>query len=224
MASQQNIISRSLPFAVYIVFLATSDYLANPLSTLGIDEKWLYAIKISAVTSLLIYFWHHYSELRVKPVIKHFLYAAIAGILVFLAWILPYPTWALLSKDTAAFNPMQGQNEVAVVMWLSIRLLGASLIVPVMEELFWRSFIMRWIDNKRFLSLPPEKVTTYALLASSSLFALEHQLWLAGLFAGLIYAWLYKSYKNLWIPIFAHGVTNGLLGVWVVYTGNWQYW
>lgn len=93
-----------------------------------------------------------------------------------------------------------------------------------MEELFWRSFVMRWVDNKNFLSIRPENTSLYAYIASSVLFALEHNLWLAGLFAGLVYGALYIKYKNLWVPIFAHAVTNGLLGIWVVQTGNWQYW
>jgi CAAX prenyl protease-like protein len=94
----------------------------------------------------------------------------------------------------------------------------------MIEELFWRSYLMRWIDNKNFLSIAPESVSTFAYVGSACLFALEHHLWFAGLFAGLVYGELYKIYKNLWVPIFAHAVTNGVLGIWVVFSGNWQYW
>lgn len=224
MAFPQTIVARVLPFAVYILFLALADYLAPLMISLGADEQWLYAIRVVSVSALILYFWRGYSELIFKPTLNQFLIAVFAGLLVFLLWILPFPSWATLGADAEIVNPILGQDSVTAFLWLSIRILGAAVVVPLMEELFWRSFLMRWIDNKDFLNVTPEKVTVYALVASSVLFALEHQLWLAGLFAGLIYAYLYKQYKNLWVPIIAHAVTNGVLGIWVIFTGHWQYW
>jgi hypothetical protein len=102
--------------------------------------------------------------------------------------------------------------------------MGAAIVVPLMEELFWRSYVMRWFDKSDFLSVSPERVSGYAYLGSACLFALEHHLWLAGLIAGLVYGELYKTYKNLWVPIVAHAVTNALLGIWVLSTQHWSYW
>jgi CAAX prenyl protease-like protein len=53
---------------------------------------------------------------------------------------------------------------------------------------------------------------------------LAHTLWLAAIIAGLAYAWLYIRTGKLWVAVLAHAVTNGLLGAWVVFTGNWGYW
>jgi CAAX prenyl protease-like protein len=220
MVNQNNILPRVLPFAIYIFFLAFSDFISPLWNNLGMDSKWLYAVRVVLVSMALLYFWRDCSELTIKPIVKDFAYSAIAGLLVFLVWILPYPVWATLGDHVQAFNPILGQDG----LWLIIRLLGAALIVPVMEELFWRSFLMRWIDHRNFLNISPEKISLFALFASSSLFALEHHLWLAGLLAGLVYGVLYKISKNLWIPIFSHAITNGLLGFWVLQTGNWQYW
>jgi CAAX prenyl protease-like protein len=55
-------------------------------------------------------------------------------------------------------------------------------------------------------------------------FALEHHLWFAGLLAGVAYGWLYIRAGNLWVPVVAHTITNGLLGVWVLHTGHWEFW
>ena len=220
----QQALSRILPFAIYILFLALGDILAPLFSYLLIDIKWLYAIKITAVIAALLYFLSHYTELAKRPPLEDFLYAGVAGLIVFVVWIFPYPTWLVAGADAVGVNPIQGQNNLEAVIWLSTRIMGAALIVPIMEELFWRSFIMRWFDNRNFLSVDPEKISSFAYVGSACLFALEHNLWLAGLFAGLVYGELYKTYKNLWIPIFAHAVTNAVLGVWVVFTGNWQYW
>jgi CAAX prenyl protease-like protein len=106
----------------------------------------------------------------------------------------------------------------------SIRIFGASIVVPLMEELFWRSYFMRWITNHNFLELDPGKVGIWAFSITAVMFASEHNLFVAGVLAGIAYNWLYIRSRNLWVPIMAHSVTNGLLGLWVIYTHNWQFW
>jgi uncharacterized protein len=223
MLYQRTVLSRILPFVIYILFLALSDALSVALTWLHIDTKWAYVFRIVVVLSLLIYFWKDYIELKVRPRFYDFFYAAIAGSLVFIVWIFPYPTW-LGASDSISFNPFVHENQLATYGWMAARMFGAAMMVPIMEELFWRSFMMRWFDKDDFMSVSPERVSGYAFLGSSLLFASEHHLWLAGLFAGFVYAELYKNYKNLWVPIFAHAVTNGLLGVWVITTESWHYW
>jgi CAAX prenyl protease-like protein len=110
--------------------------------------------------------------------------------------------------------------------WLlvAIRIAGAALVVPVMEELFWRSFLMRWVDAPDFESVAPSQLSIKSFAITVVLFGVEHNLWLAGIVAGAAYSLLYMRHRNLWSPILAHAVTNGLLGVWVVRTGSWSYW
>ena len=93
-----------------------------------------------------------------------------------------------------------------------------------MEELFWRSFLLRWIDRREFLTADPRRASWLAFAISSALFAVEHSLWFAGLLAGLAYGWLYMRSRNLWIPIVSHATTNGILGIWILATGNWRFW
>ena len=220
----KNAIPRVIPFAIYILFLVAGSAIAQLFNDFSIDVKWLYLIKIISVIIALGFFWHRFDELSVKPPAQDFIYAGVAGLIVFVIWIFPYPSWLASGKEVAGINPMLEQMTLQNILWMTARVLGATLIVSVMEELFWRSFVMRWFDNKDFLALDPGKITAFAYIGSACLFALEHHLWLAGLFAGLVYGELYKTYKNLWIPIFAHAVTNFALGIWVVLTGNWQYW
>ncbi len=224
MSIKNPIISRAFPFALYIIFLALDDTLKVLFSTLNIDDRWLYMIRVITTSSVIVYFWKTYIELTEPPKATHLIIGLLVGILVFVIWIQPFPSWAMLGQDVTAFNPYQEDSTQTAVFWLSTRILGAALVVPVMEELFWRSFILRWLDNKDFLSLSPQKVSAFAIMSSSALFAMEHHLWLAGLIAGLLYALLYLKFKNLWVPIFAHAVTNGILGIWVVQTNQWQYW
>ena len=220
----KNAIPRAIPFAIYILFLISGNAIAQLFNDFSIDIKWLYVIKIISVIFALGYFWHRYDELRIKPQAEDFIYAAVAGLIVFVIWIFPYPSWLASGNEVAGINPMLEQMTLQNILWMTTRVLGATFVVSVMEELFWRSLIMRWFDTKDFLALDPGKITAFAYVGSACLFALEHHLWLAGLFAGLVYGELYKTYKNIWVPIFAHAVTNGMLGIWVVLTGNWQYW
>jgi CAAX prenyl protease-like protein len=112
------------------------------------------------------------------------------------------------------------------VLWplVAVRWIGAALIVPVMEELFWRSFLMRWIQSPQFESVVPQRVALKAIVLSTFVFVLAHTLWLAAIVAGLAYAWLYVRTGKLWTSVIAHAVTNGVLGVWVVATGRWAFW
>jgi CAAX prenyl protease-like protein len=93
-----------------------------------------------------------------------------------------------------------------------------------MEELFWRSFLLRWIQEKEFLALDPQQIGLRANLVCAVLFASEHSLWLAGLLAGLVYNYLYVRTGKLWVPIISHATTNAVLGGWILATGNWQFW
>jgi CAAX prenyl protease-like protein len=83
---------------------------------------------------------------------------------------------------------------------------------------------MRWIQQPVFESVSPAQVGLRAVVLSTFVFVLAHTLWLAAIVAGLAYAWLYIRTGKLWAAVLAHAVTNGVLGVWVVMTGNWQFW
>lgn len=222
---QRSVIVRIAPFAMYILCLALERPLSHALMMAGADARWLYAFKIGMVALLLLGFRNAYEELP-RPVrlsAWDYGFCILLGLTVFALWILPYPSWAVLDTgDAGGFNPTQNGE----IDWrlAGIRIAGAALIVPIMEELFWRSFIMRWLDHANFLKVDPARTSQRAFLITACLFAVEHNLWLAGLLAGIAYGWLYAKLRNLWAPVLAHGVTNGALGVWVVQTSAWHYW
>jgi CAAX prenyl protease-like protein len=173
---------------------------------------------------VLALFWPKYGELRgarsVAP--SQWLLAIVVGLGVFVAWIhLDHPGIAF--EAGRGFDPTAADGRIDPVL-AGMRLVGLALVVPVMEELFWRSFLMRWIDSRDFLAADPGRPSAFAFAATCGLFAMEHSLWLAGLVAGAAYGILYARTRNLWVPILSHAVTNGVLGVWIVTTGNWRFW
>jgi hypothetical protein len=215
---------RVLPFAMYMLFLAITPLLADTLS--NVDARWFYGIKIVAVVVVLALFWRHFGELGMPRLSwREAGLAWLVGLAVFVAWINLNGSWiSFMSNDPAdGYDPRTVAGNID--WWLAAtRLAGAALVVPIMEELFWRSLVMRWLDRSNFLAVDSRAVSLRALVASSVVFGFEHHLWLAGIVAGLAYGELYRRSGNLWVPLFAHGVTNGALGIWVLSTGSWQYW
>lgn len=225
MNSHISSLARTAPFAVYILFLALADPLSTWFSHMGLDVRWLYAMRIGAVGALLLLFAGNYQELKGRAARLNghsWAISVVTGIAVFAIWIMPLPQWAQMGSSTG-FNPLGSDGNIDF-MQAVVRLTGAAIVVPVMEELFWRSFLLRWIRNHDFLNVDPSTVGWMAFAIVAVLFGFEHSLWLAGIVAGAAYNWLYMARRTLWAPIVAHAVTNGLLGLWVLQTGNWQYW
>ena len=217
-------LARILPFVAFMVLLALRGAMPADGSW-GIDPKWVYGITVLVVGALLAWYWREYGELSAQllPDFKEFALAVVVGVLVFALWINLDAPWMRLGEASAIFIPVDANGQLQWPL-LIVRWIGAALLVPVMEELFWRSFLMRWVENPQFESVVPQRVGLKAVVLSTFVFVLAHTLWLAAIVAGLAYAWLYVRTGKLWVPIIAHAVTNGVLGLWVVMTGKWAFW
>jgi CAAX prenyl protease-like protein len=151
--------------------------------------------------------------------------AVLAGLLVWGLWIGldgHYPMFPFLG-DRVGFNP----NGLAPGMrwaFVSVRMLGLVAIVPLIEELFWRSFMMRWLIDPDFWKVPIGRVTPMAGGVSSALFALVHPEWLPALLTGLLWAGLLWRTKSLGACAASHATANLALGIYVILTGDWKFW
>ena len=215
---------RIVPFALFMALLALRGA-APEDGSWGFDARWLYAVTVAVVGAVLIFFWRDYGELarQTLPTLRETLLAVAVGVAVFAVWIQLDAPWMTLGEPSAGFVPL---TSAGAIDWplVAVRWIGAALLVPVMEELFWRSFLMRWIEQPVFEGVDPQRVGLRAVVLSSFVFVLAHTLWLAAAIAGLAYAWLYVRSGKLWLPVIAHAVTNGVLGAWVIATGNWRFW
>jgi len=213
---------RIAPFGTYVFFMVLEDVLLK-FGWEADDLRMLYAVKIAVVAGLLWVMRSAYSELRwpANSGFRIWVTAIAAGILVFVAWINLTAGWMVMG-EAIGFDPSDN-NEMDWFL-VAVRLIGAVLVVPVMEEIFWRSFLMRWLDHPDFLAVNPAQVGLKAFCVTAVLFAVAHSLWLAGLFAGIVYNLLYMRSGTLWSPILAHATTNGVLGIWIIYTGSWGFW
>lgn len=188
------------------------------------DIRWLAVLRGVAVAGVLAIFWRGYVELHRAPVATgaQWLTAFVTGVAVFVAWIV-FDDGVFAFETGPGFRPLRPDGSIDPVL-AGLRFASLVVVVPVMEELFWRSFLLRWLHRKEFLSVDPRTVPGWCMLVCSVLFALEHSQWFAGLLAGLAYGWLYLRTNNLWLPILSHGTTNALLGTWILATGQWKFW
>jgi len=213
--------ARVLPFVAYIAFIFVGDI----LSRLGVAPeplRWLYPVKIVVVLSLLWHYRRLYTELCWNDLsIRQVLVACLVGIAVWGLWINLDVDWMMVGASQG-FDPRTDDRIDWIFVFL--RIAGAALVVPVMEELFWRSFLMRWIESVDFLRVSPGQIKARAFIVTMILFGVEHNLWFAGVVAGAVYGIVYVRGARLSLAVIAHGVTNGILGLWVVLTGQWNFW
>lgn len=203
-----------VPFVTFLAFTGLASY--TPLSLL-----WLYPLKTIITGALLIWFRESYSE--IKP--KFSILAFIIGLIVFVIWIIPPNYYPLLGtpKNISPYE-LAGFSQSVAIVWICFRMIGAIIVIPIMEELFWRSFLIRYLIDPGFKSVPIGKFSWLSLIATVVLFGVEHNQWLPGIIAGIIYTLLLYRTKSLFACIVAHSVTNLALGVYVLFTHQWIYW
>ncbi len=223
---------RIFPFLLFVSFIALEsliDFLSkyyDPLVTVAEYDNYIfYPVKTVLVAAVLLLLWNRYTEIDIKKGFsaKNLLIGFAAGVAVFVLWINMDMKFAVMSEPKP-YNPFIFDNSILFYLIISFRLFGASVVVPVFEEIFWRSFVIRYIINPRFEDVPIGKFTWISFIISSILFGLEHNLWLAGIMAGVSYSLILYYTRSLVIAIFSHGITNLLLGIYVLSTGNWQFW
>jgi CAAX prenyl protease-like protein len=214
------------PMALYFVFLAVQT---------NANLVWLYPIKTLAVAGVLWWFRRSYTELHCStraprasagssataageaPALQTFGWAVAAGLLAIAIWIGIDPVYPKLSS-AAPFDP-SGRYA-----FITFRIVGAVLVVPVMEELFWRAFLIRWLVKDDFKSVPVGTFTWRSFVITVALFGLEHNQWLAGLICGAIYNMLLYRTRSVWACVVAHATSNAALAAWVLARSDWKFW
>ena len=215
---------RAWPFMAFMVLLALRGAVPADGSW-GIDPRWIYGLNVVVVGGMLLAWRKEYGELAISawPDARQLVLSIGVGLAVFASWIHLDAPWMTLGEATAGFVPLHADGRIDWPL-VAVRCLGAAVIVPVMEELFWRSFLMRWLQRPGFVTVDPMQVGLRAVLLSTLLFVLVHPLWLAAALAGLAYAWLYVHTGKLWTSVIAHAATNAALAAWVVHGRQWQFW
>ncbi len=224
--------ARIVPFGVYMLFLLGAQALGwlgqvngwQPSLTESI-QLWIYPVKTLVVVAALLYYWSQYDELSWPPKLSFssLTLAIGTGVFVYLAWVRMDWSWAMQGERPSGYDPFFQQGAGGYVL-AACRLFGAAIVVPIMEELFWRSFLMRYLISSRFETVLLGTMTPLSFGLMVVLFGVEHDLWLAGMMAGAAYGLLLARTRNLWACVIAHGITNLTLGIHVLVTHEWHWW
>ena len=208
------------PFAIFAIWLLVDKRLpiANPAKEIVRD-----VVLLASILGL---------SRRVLPrTAPHWLASTLLGVGVFVLWVAPdylIPGW----RDGPIFqNGITGRIKTSIPpaeltpLMLALRTSRAVLLVPILEELFWRGWLPRWMQDSHVDRVPPGTYTPLAFWATAVLFAMEHgPYWEVGLLTGVIYNWWMRRTRSLGDLMIAHAATNLALSLYVIATGQWGYW
>jgi hypothetical protein len=210
----------TLPFLVFLGFLVVGPRLPIGPALEG-------AIRVSVLGLVIWAASRRVLDFRVTRLAG----SVVVGIGVFLIWIGPdllipghRGHWLLQNPITGAVETSLTEAAQVDTVALVFRALRAILIVPIVEELFWRGWMLRWTVNLHFTGVRLGTVTPFAFLVTAVLFASEHgPYWDVGLAAGVAYnLWIMRT-RSLGDLILVHAVTNACLFAYVLATGRWEY-
>lgn len=240
-----------VPFAVWIGVIAVLQALEAGSLLPRWGYAWAYALKAVVCAGLFIALrpWRVYPALR----LRNLPLATLLGVGVAVLWILPETPWAARVAPAVQqfyhrwlimmpgvfpdyFNPSYypalppghralafSPEEAGWCLTLS-RLAGSACVIAVIEEFFFRGFLYRWLRSGAFWKLSLTVFDASAFWTVVAVFGLEHDRWLMGAVAGVVYGGLAVRAGDIWAAAWAHGLTNFLLGVYVVASRQYGFW
>ena len=229
-----------LPFAVFMLAGTLEPTPERPFEHFGLSIPYsayplVYAIKIALTMAAMFAVWPGYRQFawRVSP-----LAFLIGGVGVVL-WIglcklgleskLLAPLgleWVVDSGVRSAFNPLENWPDQPLLAYgfLAVRFCGLAIVVPIIEEFFLRGLVMRFVIDADWWKVPFGTLTPLAVVVGTLVPVAMHP---AEMLAAAVWftsvTWLMFKTKNIWDCVVAHGVTNLLLGIWVVASGDWYF-
>jgi len=207
---------RTIPFAIFLALTFCQGQFGEA------SRYWLYLAK-TVLGAWMIWI--------VRPWIAEMRWAvsweAIGiGVVAFAIWIGLDAFYPKFARAGTPWNPQAQFGEHSSLAWLfiGVRLIGSTLVVPPLEEVFYRSFVYRWVVNPDFQSVPLGRFVWMPFLVTSAVFGFAHYEWLAGILCGFAYQGLVCWKKRLGDAMTAHALTNFLLGLYVIWKGAWSFW
>ncbi len=210
------VLVRVVPFAVFALLTMFQGRFGET------SQYWVYALKTLVGAALIWLVRRQIQEMRWKISWE----AVLGGIVVFAVWVGIDGFYPLLAARSASFNPLKayGQDSAPAWAFVATRLLGSSLVVPPLEEVFYRSFLYRFIIRSDFHSVALSRFDLKAFLLAGAVFGLGHYEWLPGILCAFVYQALVCRKGRLGDAMTAHAITNFLLGLWVVGFDAYRFW
>ncbi|MEM6820858.1 MAG: CAAX prenyl protease-related protein [Verrucomicrobiota bacterium] len=212
------------PAFPYIIPLAAFFIVHLAISGLHEDAQYIsYPIATMVCIFLVFYNLAKYPPLfQFKKLVPTVLVGMVAACL----WIVPYTYITSVDPDpTAGFNPEIFESKDIQICLIIIRMIGFCIMIPLVEEIFWRGFLQRYLIEEDFETVKLGSYTHLSFFATSLMIVLAHsdQWGVAIIWALLSSSWFIYT-RSLGSMILLHAVTNFTLGVYIIVTKSWYFW
>jgi CAAX prenyl protease-like protein len=215
----------TVPFLVFMGGLV----LASALRSIGSDifwvrhpEYWVYPLQTALCAVTLVFYWRQYDFAKRGGLLT----ATLAGLVVLGVWVSPQAVFGIPER-VDGFDPTVF-GEGTALYWMSgvARFARLVVIVPLVEEIFWRGFLMRFLVREDFDKARIGEFQWKAFLLVAAFFMLVHSMadWPAAFLCGLAYNFVAVKTGSLSACVLAHAVTNLGLGIYIRATRQWGFW
>lgn len=209
------------PFAVFMALLGL-------MPLLDLPHVWSLAIRLAVPGFVFLAISRDTIEWRLTAPAA----SVAVGAAVFIAWIAPdflfdgwRSHWLFQNSITGKLESSLAPAALSDPLSILLRVARAVVVVPIVEELFWRGWLQRWLIRHDFQHVPLGSYTAQSFWMTAILFASVHgPYWDVGLIAGAVYnGWMVRT-RSLADLVVAHAVTNACLAAFVLRTNRWEYW
>jgi CAAX prenyl protease-like protein len=162
--------------------------------------------------------------------------AIFGGALIACGWVVgqhAFDSWGLPGRlpiypgEKVSVDPRDalGAGRLFWTTW-SLRLTVACTAVPVVEELFWRAFLLRaLIDWHNFDRIPLARFTWVSFLGTSLISTFQHpDNWGVSILCWMAFNAVFYWTRSILCLVLLHGVTNLILYLIVLRVDDWSFW
>lgn len=194
-------VARIAPFSVLLVSSLLS-------AAIFLQPEAGYPMRAILMAASVTLFWRAYrAELRPVDALS-----LLAGGAVALFWL-----FFRIGDNSLTVTAILGPASQAVVaIWVSCRIVGTVLLVPFIEEMFFRGYLLQRLDFGGCLGKGA------ALGISSILFGALHSNLVLASASGLVFGLLALRKRRIFDAVVAHATANGLIAAWALWTGDWS--
>ena len=212
------------PMVVFLLLLGLVGLLKREGASfwLAAPEYWVYPLQTFVCAVLLIWFWRAY---EFRP-LACFGFVLLIATLVFVLWISPQAFFGFAARREG-FNPdVFAAQPLAYWTTVLLRFLRLVVVVPLVEEIFWRGFLLRYLINEKFETVPLGAFSWLSFGVVTFLFMLAHSRadWIAAAITSALYNLVAYRTRSLTSCVLVHAVTNLFLGLWIMQTKQWGFW
>ncbi len=217
----------ALPFAVFTGLIAVQElvgtigkgsdswWLAHP-------QYWIFPLQTVICAVLLAFYRQDYSDWR-RPL---WWVGVPIGIIALAIWLAPHEVFGTPAR-TEGFDPFFfGAEGPGTAFTIFMRFTRLVIIVPLVEEIFWRGFLLRYLIREDFQSIPFGEWNVKSFFGVATLFMLVHGMadWPTAFIFSVIVNFVAVRTRSLAACVVTHAVTNAGLGAYVMATRQWGYW